>query len=427
MRYLLLLSLFASLGNSQNPEFSFCSAGIQPDGYLDWSKLPASDGSAPVVATIPIVGLPNVTATVYIAASLSGFGFGGPTVTNPLQVKFPPSGGQYPLIITFSKPIKGVSTNVRTAGRFGHDALMTVNNADGGVISQAPAQARLEMGGFDYPSAQIAVSPFEVVSRKIDITSVALNQIGSGETYGFELLNFRVQSGAAPDRSTTAVTKNGLAAWFRADVALGYATLFGYGPQAVTQWLDSSGNNLVANGNGGVILDGGACTPVVQGVFQTTLPIDGLTGMTTIIASNTYGDPGGSNNAALFWGEYAPWGLAFFSPSQSAVWWRFGTGQSGNNPSYQRLVNVAGDFTVTSFVHNGTTEYLYVNGLLAQQVGGRLTTIQNASPQMFLGASYVGGQPFPGGIGEVLIYRRALTPDERQRIEMYLMAKYDIH
>jgi hypothetical protein len=409
------------------PEVSFCPAGIQPDGYLDWSKLPAPSGNGAVTATIPVAGSGGVTATVTIPGNgVPPNGSGDYSVASPNQVRFGIVGDQNPLIIVFNQPVKAVSLNVRTTERFGHHIRILVNDVDGGTVSSTfPPQAQLDASGWDYPSEQTTVSPFQIVSRDANLTSVVIENLQVGESYYFDLLNFRVQTAAAPDRSSS-VPKSGLLAWYRADQLLGKGGLDPYGA-AVTQWPDASPNKGIATGQGTLNLDGPHCSPVMtNAVFNFSLPINGLTGMTVIMATNTYGNPSGSNNAALFWGETGGWGLNFFSPAQTTVNWRFGTGQAGNNPVYNRPANVAADFTVSSFVHNNSVDSLFVNAQPVSEVNNRYSTIANAGNTATIGASYNGSQPFPGGIGEVLIYNRALSNAERQAVELYLMSKYGV-
>src|SRR5665213_636622 len=51
---------------------NFCPAGIQPDGYVDWSAMPTpptinfGSPSAPVTATLPVLGVPGLTVKVQI-------------------------------------------------------------------------------------------------------------------------------------------------------------------------------------------------------------------------------------------------------------------------------------------------------------------------------------------------------------------------
>src|ERR1700735_2995497 len=49
----------------------YCSAGLHPDGYIDFSGLPPAPNSAAVTATLPVQGVPGLTVTVTIPA-LSG-------------------------------------------------------------------------------------------------------------------------------------------------------------------------------------------------------------------------------------------------------------------------------------------------------------------------------------------------------------------
>jgi hypothetical protein len=81
---------------------------------------------------------------------------------------------------------------------------------------------------------------------------------------------------------------------------------------------------------------------------------------------------GPSTASAIFWNENASWGNTYVSPYQSSVSFRFGTTQAGNQPVYTRAVTVGQDLTITRAVHDGSSDSLYVNGLLALRQGTRI-------------------------------------------------------
>jgi hypothetical protein len=149
--------------------------------------------------------------------------------------------------------------------------------------------------------------------------------------------------------------------------------------------------------------------------------------MTVFMAGQAYTDAAGWwQNQALMWNESEPWGTTFFTPSESNVFFRFGTTQVNNQPIHPRVVNAGGDFTVTTAEHNGTVDSLWVNGQLALRQGGKEAAIAGTLPNALIGSGLLGTY-FSGNIGEVIIYDRALTDAERETVQHYLTAKYGTH
>jgi hypothetical protein len=156
------------------------------------------------------------------------------------------------------------------------------------------------------------------------------------------------------------------------------------------------------------------------------LPINGWTGMTIFLAASAAEDAGGwGQNTALYWKQSANWGLTFLTPSQSHVFFRFGTTQVNNQPIYTRPANIAGDYSVTTAIHSGSTDSLYVNGVLALRQAGKRIGVSGATSMETIGTGF-GSNFFRGSIGEILVYDRALTDTERQIVERYLMRKFGI-
>jgi hypothetical protein len=330
--------------------------------------------------------------------------------------------------------VKGVSVQIRTFGRFGHNFFMTANDTSGGSISAPPPEAGVSSSGFDYPSQQVSTVPLQILSGSANLNSVTVG-LTSSEYAAFDLVNFRVQSGSAPDPATS-VPKTGLKAWFRGDqVNATFAPTF---PSGLNEWPDVSGNGANAVPSAQVsaplwILDGSHCSPVVSfngsQLLNFNLPINGWNEMTVVLAAQAYSNkstsPGTGQNAALFWNENAYWGSTFFSPFQTTEYFRFGTTQVNNQPVFHRPVNIGGDFSITTAIHNSSTDALYVNGLLALQQGGKYANIAGTVATGTIGGGY-GNSFFTGNIGEILIYDHALTTRERESVEQYLMSKYGV-
>jgi len=228
------------------------------------------------------------------------------------------------------------------------------------------------------------------------------------------------------------VQTTGLQLWLKADAGV---TLAG---TAVSQWADQSGNSRNAtqgtassqptlvsnalNGKPALSFDG------VNDFMTFTFPVNGLTGMTLVlVGANSADKNGGSTNAessAIFWNETSSWGTVYLSPYQTNVKFRFGTGQTGNLPSYTRPTSIGSGFSISVATKNGTTDSLYVNGNLAVSQSGKLSTIAVSQSTGNLGRGYNNNTYFPGRISEVLVYNRALSDSERQGVEAYLNSKY---
>lgn len=246
------------------------------------------------------------------------------------------------------------------------------------------------------------------------------------EHFYYNVINLRVESGSGPDPSLQ-VPRIGLKQWLRADTV--YEPYAAFIP--LTSWPDQSGNHANAAGTFLPALpDGLNCSPAVSNFgngLSANLPIDGWTGMTVFMVSSSAADVGGWwENQPLFWNETAYWGSTFFTPSQSNVFFRFGTTQTNNEPIYARPVNVGGDYTLTTAIHNGATDSLYLNGVLAFQQGGKLAAISGVGSTESIGAG-LANTYFTGSIGEILIYDRALTDTERDTVEHYLMKKFGLY
>jgi hypothetical protein len=232
--------------------------------------------------------------------------------------------------------------------------------------------------------------------------------------------------------SSGTIPTTGLGLWLKANTGL---TLNG---SSVSQWADQSGhgNNatqaaasaqptLASNAINGLpaVNFGGSAD------MQFNLPVNGLTGMTIfMVDANGASFTGGSYdayNAPLYWDETADWGTVYLSPFEASAKWEFGTGQTNNLPSYTRPASIGTAFTLTDVVKNGTTENLYVGGVLASSQTGKLAAIADTQSQGNLGVGYLNTH-WNGKIAEVIVYTVALTDAQREQVEQYLETKYGL-
>lgn len=208
----------------------------------------------------------------------------------------------------------------------------------------------------------------------------------------------------------------------------------------VAVWEDQSGNGRHAgqsdasrlplfvanrfNGQPALRFDG------IQQHLAFTLPINGLTEMTVMMvaANATDHDPSltGANHAALAWGESALWGTSYLSPFQSQVSFRFGTEQAGNRPIYTRPSSLGDCYSLSTSIHSGATDSLYVNGALVFSEGGKLASLSGAADTALIGAAWDAATFFHGDVAEIIVYPAALDTAQRQQVENYLLGKYGI-
>ncbi|HZE98508.1 MAG TPA: FecR domain-containing protein [Planctomycetota bacterium] len=274
-------------------------------------------------------------------------------------------------------------------------------------------------------------------ATRLEVTEgrVRLTRMADKKAVDVAAGHFTVSSGDLVPRSIEAFTlkdipAQGLALWLRADA--GVTVLDG----AVATWSDQSGNRrdatqAAAGSRPKILLDAVRGRPAlrfdgIDDALMSPLSIEGLGGLTLIlVAANATDFTGGKThgeNAALFWPETVDWGWVYLSPFQSNVKWRFGTTQTNNLPFHIRAANAVG-FTMTTVLKDGAAETLYIQGAPVERVTGKLPAVKGTQPslQIGMGANATG---FPGDIAEILIYARALSDAERQRVERALSGKY---
>ena len=428
----------------------YCASGLHPDGYIDFSNLPAAppipvnSSSAPVTATLPVIGVQGLTVTITIPA-LQFSNPGGPAVPaysvngGTLTLNgFPGSLGTAApaLILKFNQVISGLSVNVQNPeGRFGY----AYNLKEGDGTNPLPA-FNITAGGYTNVFIQPrnvnlqVVGLFATFPTTFQTASLAFPGDPQEFFQNVTFANVRVQSTSAPDPASSIPTQ-GLQQWLRADKGANFDYLSN---SSTGNWQDQSGNGHDAMPSLGhqptLSADSRTCQPTWQfngaSSFNFNLPIAGWTKMTVFLVANNAQDPPGddyySEAAAILWTENAFWGNTFVSPYQTHVYSRFGTTQVGNNLSYTRPASGIGqDFTVTRAVHNKSTDEIYVNGLRVFSQGGKLDALSGVSGAGTIGLG-LNNKYFNGEISEILVYNRVLSDNEAARVESYLSKKYGI-
>jgi hypothetical protein len=416
---------------------TFCNAGLVPDGYVDFSAMPTAPNfpgpgvpSAPITVALPVTGVAGLTVQVTIPALLGNGGpvyyvnggtltFGGGPSSNGL-----PTSGVL-LGLQFSSPVKGVGLVAQNAARGTNFSLQTDLSTEPGPVFQNAVSNFTEAPNF-------FGLPLQQVNLNGDFSTAYVLASSGNNYFGANAIsNLRVQSASAYASALKSVPTQGLQQWLRSESAV---SQFAGG---VSIWPDQSGTGhdatqtVQANQPFGVQADGSACKSAFDffgnQFFNFNLPIDGWSQMTVFMVAKSAVDPlsgsWSSEAAAIFWNENASWGNTFVTPYQADVSFRFGTTQVNNQPIYTRPVSVGQDFTITRAVHNGSTDSLYVNGLLALSQGNK-----NAALNGMTGTGYIGqgvnNTFFNGEIGEILVYNRVLSANEAATVESYLRNKF---
>lgn len=415
----------------------FCTSGLQPDGYIDFSGLPKPPVSTgftptpPVTAVLPVKGVPGLTVTVTIPG-INVIPAAGPaysTVGGTLHLNgFPASNeSAAPTVLTlqFSQPIQGAGVDISTNGRFTYTYALHV-----GLPTDEPPIFGTTSNGYFQGIPTPQVQSLQMVGMQGTFQTASIQFQGDPEEYfSVTLSNIRVQSSSAPDPASV-VPRSGLQQWLRADSGNIYQ------PNPIWQDQSGHGHNATASANQpGLVFDGRNCKPsfVFGGSqsFSFNLPIAGWNQMTVFLVAKatTDGTPGAyfSRNSAILWAEDAQWGNTFITPYQTHVYARFGTTQPNNNLSYTRPGGGVGqDFTITRAQHNQGTDSIFVNGVQAFQQTGKLSALGGAGGAGTIGQG-VNGTYFTGEISEILVYDRVLSTNEAALVESYLANKYGTH
>jgi hypothetical protein len=421
----LLLPVSAALAND------FCRGGVHADGVVDLSAAPAN---SPNPYTVPVLGVPGLTATITY-----GIGLNGAT-------------------ITFSKPVKGLTVRLASVIDYvSASYTVTVNravsqsfplNSDFLVATDETISGHTESTP-PVQTAQATTGNFSLLSPATDIQSITINQSTELGPQSLFVRNLRIQSGDV-DLSYL-VPRSGLKMWLGNQMTLGGIPANSPGPalKLVTEWTDLSGNGnnaeqtIVASqptayyapnsaggfSESGAIGDGPTCQPAVnfngQGQFLNfNLPINGLSEMTIFLVAAPDADgTGGSHSAAIFWNESGAWGNTYLSPFQTIVAARFGTTQLNDDLIYVRPVDTGADYTVTTFEKRESTNELWIDGERVAEQNNQRSHLAEVLRNGFLGQG-INKTYWKGEIAEVLVYDRALDATERKAVEHYLMSKH---
>jgi hypothetical protein len=336
-----------------------------------------------------------------------------------------PSSNGVLLTLQFSSPVTGVGLIAQSPGRSTNYTLQT-----GAPSSSVPTVFQNTVGNFTLAPNFFAL-PLQQVSLGAGFTTayvIAANENDFGDD---SISNLRVQSASAYASSLKSVPTQGLQQWLRSESA---PSQFAGGASI---WPDESGSGhdatqtVQANQPFGVQEDGNACKSAFNfggnRFFNFNLPIDGWSQMTVFLVAKSAVDPLSSSwpseAAAIFWNENASWGNTYVTPYQADVSFRFGTTQVNNQPVYTRPVSIGQDFTITRAVHNGSTDSLYVNGLLALSQGNKNSVLNGMTGAGYIGQG-VNNTFFNGEISEILVYNRVLSANEAASVESYLRNKF---
>jgi hypothetical protein len=417
----------------------YCTAGLHPDGYIDFSGLPPATNivnqqgrvrpSAAVQATLPVLGAAGLTATVTIPALYNNVSESQPAYSvdgGTLQLNGLPQSGTSPVLtLAFNQPIAGVGLNTETSGRFEYTYTLQVGLPAG----DTPQIFGTTATGYTIDLSTPQTQSLQMVGLLNTSFQTASIQFTGDEYANIALSNVRIQSNSALDPASAVPTK-GLEQWLRADQA--QASLDG---SSSGTWQDQSGHGHDATPSAIPPLltaDGRNCQPAWQFTgnqsFGFNLPIAGWSEMTVFLVAKAANAHAPSNsfagNSAISWTEGEPWGDTFVSPYQTNVYTRFGTMQTGNTLYYSRPGGGIGqDFSTTRAVHDHGTDSLYVNGLAVESREGKLSVLGGVTGAGTIGAGSHNSF-FHGEISEILVYDRVLSADEAALVENYLGQKY---
>ena len=227
---------------------------------------------------------------------------------------------------------------------------------------------------------------------------------------------------------------SGLRAWYRADKGITKD-----GDNKVSQWVDVSGHGYhvaqTAEPGRQPLFVGNALNtqPVVQydnsqWLLKTAAFADvaaGANDLTVIAVLKPHSEPNYAGTI-LGWGSDGNYNLGLSAPNLTAnqfnLMWPDDVGITRQSPA---LTAVADQPQILTAVKGGTTATSYLNGT-AQGSSGVPAALGLSPVNLTVGNAVHPYYAFHGQIAEILVYNRALTPSERQTVEVELATKYGI-
>jgi hypothetical protein len=429
------------------PPTSPCPNGLQPDGFIDWSGLPpapilnGSTPTPPVSATLPVTGVPGLSAMVTIPPLIlppdSGAN-GMPAYVamgDKLHLNGLGTNGNTFILIAFNKAIRGLSAEANSTGEFPFTAFVS----GGGPISIGSVGGTMSFtftpswGDNFFPVG----GPVQFRITEVPMSSISLNLTTPLGIHGYaaaDWTNVRIESGSAPDLSQ-GVPTDGLQLWLASDTVVNGKinnSLTWYDLSPVGQDASIANAPFPQPAPFFGTYSAPTCRPVYSFTGNEYLnfirDINGLNRMTILLvakADQTPPAPYGSSNSAIFWQENERWGNTYLSPYAGYVTWRFGTTKTNTDHIYTRPKTSGGDLDITMSVHDEDTESLWINGERVQEFKGNRSVLDGTTGAAVLGEG-LNGTPFNGRIAEVLVWNRTLTDSERVAVDHYLKTKYGV-
>lgn len=445
----------AQVGPPSFPPY-MCPGGLQPDGFIDWSGLPAAPVTSTgtptpaVTATLPVQGVPGLTVTVTIPplTKQAVQGVANPpaytVVGNLLELNALDANGNTVINLTFNKPIRGFGAVSESPwGRNGFTASIQANGqAPAGGSSGEPGYVNsYTPGQVTYSSVPIEayVTPVES-AQQLRASFTSINQAslsfaaGVGEDGFWQAgwSNIRIESGSAPDPSRV-VPPEGLVLWLAGDKGANNAeTWYDQSPVGGNATVTTSVTYPPPTAPTAGVYDGVTCVPAYSFIgneyLNFTRSIEGWNQMTILVVAKSLATPPNlypSSNAAIFWQENQYWGNTYLSPYADYVTWRFGTTKTNTDHVYRRPVPIGGDYSLTMSVHDRGIDQLWIDGKKVQEIFGNLPVLGGTTGQAVLGEGW-SDTPYNGRIAEVLVWNRVLDNNERTDVNHYLKQKYAI-
>ncbi len=198
----------------------------------------------------------------------------------------------------------------------------------------------------------------------------------------------------------------------------------------VTAWSDASGlgNNLTSIGNPQLV------TGALNG--RSVIHFDGVGDQLKGVAQQAGGLPGGAADRSVFVvAKYDETGYGGFSYGSAATNRTFGTvvapngnlavqGWGTTNDANSGVAGVGQGWLIQGTVLNANQLTHYKNGALIDARTRSYNTLVGTGSIIMVGAEIDGAPQLDMSVAEILVYDRALSPQERQQVESYLQNKY---
>ncbi len=257
------------------------------------------------------------------------------------------------------------------------------------------------------------------------------------------LQKFRLTTARALTESSPVSTITGLSMWLDSTSEKSFADFEAVDGAMISNWYDI--NTQSAVGRNSVSQSSTSRKPLYSSNSINGLPSVKFDGSNDALTTSSTSNLVDYNQTTIFFVEKCTcnsstdttlllWNsgsqqLNIHAPYVGYIYFDFGPGGGSGRLGYAVGTDFYNNPKIVTLLHNADNySEIRINGTLVASKTTATATLTNASASLVFGNSSNGGTttPFLGHIGEMIVFNRALTVEERSAVESYLSKKWGI-